>query len=119
MSGGTGSVNDCPVATSGMSEDATVENSGAGTVYQDFPLESVLEFRPLPTAVPCARLHAKNMLFEWRLPDLADDAELLVSELMTNALAASRPEYQFHDFTTITLRLRANSRYLVIEVWDR
>jgi anti-sigma regulatory factor (Ser/Thr protein kinase) len=119
MNGGTGSVDDCPVATPGMSADATVDNSGVGTAYQEYPLESVLEFRPLPTAVPCARLHAKNMLFEWRLPDLTDGAELLVSELMTNALAASRPEYQFHDFTTITLRLRASSRHLVIEVWDR
>src|SRR5450759_425690 len=100
MSGGTGSVNDCPeLQRTGMSEEgrhmaASAGKSGAGTVYQDFPLESMLEFRPLPTAAPCARLHAKNMLFEWRLPDLTDDAELLVSELMTNALAASRPEYQ-------------------------
>jgi anti-sigma regulatory factor (Ser/Thr protein kinase) len=119
MSGGTGSVNDCPAATSGMSEDATVENSGAGTVYQDFPLESILEFRPLPTAVPCGRLHARNVLFEWHLTGLTEDAELIVSELLTNAYTASRPEGQFHDLTPITLRLRANSQFLIIEVWDR
>ena len=79
MSGGTGSVNDCPAATSGMSEDATVENSGAGTVYQDFPLESILEFRPLPTAVPCGRLHARNVLFEWHLTGLTDQGPGIVA----------------------------------------
>jgi anti-sigma regulatory factor (Ser/Thr protein kinase) len=123
-SGGAGSVNNCPSATLGVSEDGTrvatpAQSSGAGTAHHEYPLENSLEFRPLPTAVPCGRLWARNVLFEWRLSDLTDDAELLVSELMTNALAASRPEYQFHDFTTITLRLRANSRYLIIEVWDR
>ena len=125
MSGGTGSVNDCPeLQRTGMSEDGTrvaapAGNSGAGTVYQDFPLESILEFRPLPTAVPCGRLHARNVLFEWHLMGLTEDAELIVSELLTNAYSASRPEGQFHDLTPITLRLRANSRYLIIEVWDR
>ncbi len=120
MSGGTGSVNDCPSATLGTSEDASVENSGAGTVYQqDFPLESILEFRPLPTAIPCGRLHARNVLFEWHLTGLTEDAELIVSELLTNAYSVSRPEGQFHDLTPITLRLRANSQFLIIEVWDR
>src|ERR1017187_4932674 len=117
MSGGTGSVNDCPAARSGRSEDATMEKPGAGTVYQNFPLESILEFRPLPTAVPCGRLHARNVLFEWHLTGLTEDAELIVSELLTNAYTASRPEGQFHDLTPITLRLRANSQFLIIEVW--
>src|ERR1035437_4876906 len=120
MSGGTGSVNDCTeLQRTGMSEDASVGNSGAGTVCQDSPFESILEDRPVPTAGPCGRLHARNVLFEWRLMGLTEDAELIVSELLTNAYSASRPEGQFHDLTPITLRLRANSRYLIIEVWDR
>jgi anti-sigma regulatory factor (Ser/Thr protein kinase) len=125
MSGGTGSVNDCPeLQRTGMSEEgrhvaASAENSRAGTAYQEFPLESILEFRPLPTAVSCGRLHARNVLFEWHLTGLTDDAELIVSELLTNAYSASRPEGQFHDLTPITLRLRANSQFLIIEVWDR
>src|ERR1700680_3898280 len=56
--------------------------SGAGTVYQ-----STLEFLPLPTACPCARGHTRNVLAEWHLPGIAVDAELVVSELMTNARA--------------------------------
>jgi anti-sigma regulatory factor (Ser/Thr protein kinase) len=111
MSGGIGSVNDCPArnAQTGRSEVACVENSGAGTAYQ-----SSLEFLPLPTAIPCARLHTRNLLAEWHLSDIAVDGELIVSELMTNALQASRP-----DLATIALRLRADSRFLLIEVWDR
>jgi hypothetical protein len=50
---------------------------------------SFLELAPLPGAVPCARLHAVSLLAEWRLRDLADDATLVVSELMTNAVTAS------------------------------
>jgi anti-sigma regulatory factor (Ser/Thr protein kinase) len=126
MSGGTGSVRPCPeLQRTGMPEDGTrvgaqAVSSGAGTVYQqDWPLVNSLEFRPLTTAIPCGRLWTRNLLFEWRLPDLTESAELIVSELMTNALTASRPETQFHDLTPITLRLRANSQRLLIEVWDR
>jgi anti-sigma regulatory factor (Ser/Thr protein kinase) len=64
----------------------------------DTTLISALELAPLPTAIPCFRLHAAAVLREWRLPrDLVADAEMLVSELMTNAagarlsLAASSP----------------------------
>jgi anti-sigma regulatory factor (Ser/Thr protein kinase) len=117
MSGGTGSVNDCPeLQRTGMSEARSVTNSGAGTVYH---LENSLEYRPLPNAIPSARLWTRNVLFEWRLPDLTESAELIVSELMTNAYSVSRPETQFHDLCTITLRLRANHQYLLVEVWDR
>jgi hypothetical protein len=55
----------------------------------DWPLLDFLEFGALPGAVPCARLHTRLVLREWRLPGLSDAAELAVSELMTNAVAAS------------------------------
>lgn len=79
-------------------------------------LTSALEFAPLPTAVPCARLHAIHVLHEWGLRDLAEDAELIVSELITNAIEASavlpeRPE--------IALRILASETSLIIEAWDR
>jgi len=53
----------------------------------------------LPSAVPCARLHAKLVLAEWGLKALAETAELLVSELVTNAVrrftrAPPRPAYR-------------------------
>jgi anti-sigma regulatory factor (Ser/Thr protein kinase) len=79
-------------------------------------LNSALEFAPLPTAVPCARLHAVHVLHEWGLRSLAEDTALIVSELITNAIDASvvLPEHP-----PVTLRLLASERSLLIEVWDQ
>lgn len=55
----------------------------------DWPLRSHLALAPLPTAVPCARLHTRLILREWNLARMSDDTELIVSELATNALTAS------------------------------
>jgi len=52
------------------------------------PLRSYLELGALPTAVPCARLHARQLVWEWGLDGLAESSELLVSELVTNAVQA-------------------------------
>src|ERR1035437_2091178 len=54
-----------------------------------WPLQSRLELAALPSAVPCVRLHARQLLWEWRLAALAETIELLVSELATNAVNAS------------------------------
>ena len=57
-----------------------------------WPLRSSLELGALSSAVPCACLHVKHVLWEWGLNSLAERAELLVSELVTNAVnAASQP----------------------------
>ena len=50
---------------------------------------SSLEFGGLPGAVPCARMHARQVFAERGLNELAETAELLVSELVTNAVQAS------------------------------
>jgi hypothetical protein len=49
------------------------------------------------------------------LAHVAEDAELIVSELMTNALNAVKPP---RDCQPITLRLLASRDYLLIQVWD-
>src|SRR5258708_3936296 len=54
-----------------------------------WPLRSYLELAPLPSAVPCARLHARAILWEWSLTAFHDTACLIVSELTTNAIQAS------------------------------
>ena len=84
----------------------------SGTATQ---ISSALEFAPLPTAVPCARLHAVHVLHEWGLRDLAGDAQMIVSELITNAIDASTvlPEHP-----PVSLRLLLTGTSLVIEVWD-
>jgi hypothetical protein len=76
---------------------------------RDWPLRGYLELGALPTAVPCARLHTKNILYEWGMEALADTAELLVSEIATNAVRVSAD-----------IRGQAWSRYEglpVIRVW--
>src|SRR5277367_1265207 len=60
--------------------------------------------------VPSARLHSRAILREWDLAGLADDAEVIVSELVTNAIRASGQP--------VTLRLRAGRQTLLIEVHD-
>jgi anti-sigma regulatory factor (Ser/Thr protein kinase) len=56
-----------------------------------------------------------HVLHEWGLRHLADDAALIVSELVTNAVDASEI---LPDRPPVTLRLLATELSLVIEVWD-
>jgi len=56
-----------------------------------------------------------NVLHEWGLREVADDAALIVSELMTNAADAS---IVLPERPPIALRLLASETSLVIEVWD-
>jgi anti-sigma regulatory factor (Ser/Thr protein kinase) len=59
------------------------------SVMDEWPLVSHLELGALPGAVACARLHARHVLWEWGLSAIVENAELLVSELVTNATRAS------------------------------
>jgi anti-sigma regulatory factor (Ser/Thr protein kinase) len=57
---------------------------------REWPLRTFLELGAQPSAVPYARYHARQVLWEWHLAAQAESAELLVSELVTNAITASR-----------------------------
>ena len=113
MSGSTGGVSGCHPRSH---VDQPEHGSGVGTAFQEWPLTSALEFGALPTAVGSARAHTRHILAEWGLGQLVDDAEMLVSELLTNALRAS---WKLDDRPPIALRLLANRRQLIIEAWDR
>ena len=69
--------------------DPWVTTSSAKAPGGEWELRTFLELGALPTAVPCARLHVRQVLWEWHLGALADTTELLVSELVTNAVHAS------------------------------
>jgi anti-sigma regulatory factor (Ser/Thr protein kinase) len=112
MSGSTGAVNGCP---SPNLVDQPEPGSGAGTACQ-WPLVSALGFGSLPTAVASARAHTRVVLAEWDLHDLIDDAQILVNELLTNAIQAS---WRLDDSPPVALRLLANHHQLIIEAWDR
>jgi anti-sigma regulatory factor (Ser/Thr protein kinase) len=80
-----------------------------------WPLRSFLQLGALPGATPCARLHARHVLHEWRISGHADTAELLVSELITNAVKAAQ---LLEHGPPVRLRLLSDSARLLIEVWD-
>ncbi len=85
-----------------------------------------LELGALRGAVPCARLHARHVLWEWGLSDLDEAVELVVSELVTNAIQASAglsrevPGYDEdgHGLPCVWLWLASDGRQLVVEVGD-
>ncbi|NED81499.1 SpoIIE family protein phosphatase [Streptomyces sp. SID11233] len=78
---------------------------------QGLPTEAVGDWRlpREPRSVGRARELARGQLLAWDLDDLVDTTELLVSELVTNALRYGEGE--------IRLRL-LRDRTLVCEVWD-
>jgi len=81
---------------------------------QPWPLRSSLELGAMPTAVPCARLHARHLLWEWGLNGLAADTELLVSEMVTNAVKATAGQRQ----AAIRLQMSSDGASVLVEVWD-
>lgn len=84
-------------------------------VDREWPLRGSLELGALPGAVPCARLHTRQVAWEWGLTALAGDAELIVSELVTNALQACPPA---DAVTALCLSLSSDGSRLLIEVRD-
>lgn len=90
-----------------------------------WPLCSGLDLAALPEAVPCARLHARLITAEWGLSELADPAELIVSELLTNAIRVSGGLTGWREggrrvpgAPPVRLRLGSDRRQLMIQVWD-
>jgi Histidine kinase-like ATPase domain len=92
---------------------------------QEWPLLSHVELRALPASARSARLHTKSILCRWCLGGLADTAELLVSEIVTNAVRASTPVAPQQRETGQAPRaqllrfwLISDSRSVLIQVWD-
>ena len=54
------------------------------------PPRAVLDLGAILTAPGCARAWTRQILWEWRLTHLADTAELVVSEMITNSVSASQ-----------------------------
>jgi hypothetical protein len=85
-----------------------------------WPEHSILELGALPSAVPCVRLHTTAVLREWRLAALADAAELVASELATNAVQASstQAEQASAGLPVVRLHLASDHRQVLVEVGD-
>jgi anti-sigma regulatory factor (Ser/Thr protein kinase) len=118
MNGGTGSV---PAEVLTPRGTAAEHRSGAGTASQSWPVRSHLPFAALPSAVSCARLHVRAMCLEWGLHELAETAELLVSEIVTNAVRACerlRIRADLGFVPVVGLWLAFDGESLVLSVWD-
>ena len=86
---------------------------------------SHLELGAMPGAVPSARLHARLVITEWGLAKLADTVELVVSELVTNAvhasedLAGSRFKGRWSPGPPpVRLWLQTDHTRVLVQVWD-
>jgi anti-sigma regulatory factor (Ser/Thr protein kinase) len=92
---------------------------------RDWPLSTVMPpLAALPTVPAVARVFVRATLHTWQLDSLAQDAELVVSELAGNAVAASadtdgRPIYVDGHMPVIRVRLLTDGVRLLIEVWDQ
>jgi anti-sigma regulatory factor (Ser/Thr protein kinase) len=78
------------------------------------PPRAVLDLGAVPTAPRCARAWTREILWEWGAAELADTAELLASELVTNSLQACAGR----DLAPIRLVLTLDKGELAILVRD-
>ena len=85
------------------------------SLAEGWPLRDYLELGALPGAVPSARLHARQMLWEWGLRNLNDDVELVVSELVTNATQAL---FRTEETMPVRMWLLSDESRVLILVWD-
>ncbi len=90
-----------------------------------WPGQSRLELWALPRAVPEARRHSRQVLQDWRLAELSTTVELLVSEIVTNAVQASagppgsRPDQAgAGGASTLLFWLAGDRERVLIQVWD-
>jgi anti-sigma regulatory factor (Ser/Thr protein kinase) len=81
----------------------------------EWPVRDFLELGALPGAVPSARLHAKQIVWEWKLIRLADAVEQVVSELVSNSVAAARAMPQIDP---VRLWLLTDKRQVLVLAWD-
>jgi hypothetical protein len=94
----------------------------------DWLLQSYLELAAVPSAVPCVRRHTRLLVSEWGLAALAETAELLVAEIVTNAVQASSQVRGRSDGAgaragadgppPVRCWLAADQCRVLIQVWD-
>jgi anti-sigma regulatory factor (Ser/Thr protein kinase) len=77
-----------------------------------WPRGDGIELNPVPAAVRQARLRSRQVLRDWGLGKLGADAELVVSELMTNAIDAAP------SAPLVRMWLLADADHALILTWD-
>ena len=93
-------------------------------VVAHFPVntDEAVTLVAVTNAVPLARRLVGEVLRHWHLPaSLAEDHEVVISELMTNALNATLDYHKargLNEVGRLKLKLRWNAPSLFTEVWD-
>ncbi|HUB41916.1 MAG TPA: ATP-binding protein [Streptosporangiaceae bacterium] len=83
-----------------------------------------LDLAAVATAACCARMFARLTLTNWGASDALEDAQLVVSELVTNAVKASgvvepRPAWgRLQSLNLLAVSLTGMDASVRIEVWD-
>jgi len=77
-----------------------------------WPRRDGIEMCAAPAAVRQARLRSRQVLRDWGLGELSADTELLVSELMTNAIAVAR------SAPVVRMWLLADTDRVLVLAWD-
>lgn len=72
-----------------VTSDSTAARRRVGPTAPKALAAAHLELIARPAAVPSARRHARELVLEWERDDLAETAEHVVSELVTNAVQAA------------------------------
>ena len=80
-----------------------------------WPLRDFLELGALTGAAPSARLHARQIMWEWELTPFTEAVEQIVAELVTNSVAAARA---IPHLPPVRLWLLSDTRKVLILVWD-
>src|SRR6266567_79569 len=80
-----------------------------------WPLQSFLELGPLKKSARCARQHAAAVIWEWGPSYLQFACELIVGDMVSNAVRASRVPGLF---TPVRIWLLSHKEKVLILVWD-
>ncbi|MEU8197706.1 ATP-binding protein [Microbispora amethystogenes] len=85
----------------------------SGHVSEELPLAAC------PAVISRARQFVRSILTRWQLSDMADDTELLTSEVVTNAVQAIQAATASgHRSHFVVMRARLTREHLYVEVWD-
>ena len=102
------------IATSMHPESARTEEDRTGE-----PARSAgLDLPASPESAGAARRYANEILAQWRLDALADDVDLVISELITNALLHARADRRVPPDANIRLDLEYDGDCLSCRVAD-
>jgi anti-sigma regulatory factor (Ser/Thr protein kinase) len=88
------------------------------------PVVVTLDLAAVPTAVSCSRIFVRHALTQWGMKALQDTAELVISELVTNAVEAvgiteGGPSWaELAEVQLVQVRVLVLPGRICLQVWD-